>query len=125
MLKLQDRLRASKESAGFTLVEMIIAVVIVGILTAIAIPSYAGVQHRARVAAVETSATNSYMQIYSDMSSPAGAYDRALADAATLSTSEILVTVQTDGYKDNTRVTATWRKDSSISATRGSYQEAE
>ena len=38
-----------KRQAGFTLIEIMIAVVVIGILTAIALPSYNGYMMRARL----------------------------------------------------------------------------
>lgn len=45
--KLRTRL-ASRNEAGFTLIELVITVVIIGILTAVAIPAYGNMQEKAR-----------------------------------------------------------------------------
>ena len=51
MLKLMRRMHGSEK--GFTLVELMVVVVIIGVLVAIVIPVFNGVQQRARVAACE------------------------------------------------------------------------
>jgi prepilin-type N-terminal cleavage/methylation domain-containing protein len=49
------KLFRSKGEDGFTIAELLIVIVVLGILAAIAIPSYTGLQKRARIAALESS----------------------------------------------------------------------
>lgn len=73
--------RLAKEESGFTLIELLVVLVIIGVLLAIAVPSYLGFKQRAEKRASDSNVRSSIPAMeafYSDNGTYVGASDAVL-----------------------------------------------
>lgn len=96
------------KNKGFTIVELLVVIVVIGILAAITIVSYSGVSNKARTASNQSNA-NSVLQAAMGVHAETGSYPATDASAATvLGNLNAGVTKVPSGLLiDNTQITST------------------
>jgi prepilin-type N-terminal cleavage/methylation domain-containing protein len=80
---LERRLAGAKKDEGFSLIELLVVVIIIGILAAIAIPIYIGVQNSAKDSAAQADLANAKTAVVAYYTNE-GSYPAAI-NSATLS----------------------------------------
>lgn len=109
---LKSKLRSSEQAEneeGFTLIELVVVVAIIGILTSIAIPTFGSIQENSRIASGETTAKNTYAaMVTAHQGLGNGITPASVLENANRHDSELTLTTNSWTDESDLCVTATW-----------------
>lgn len=107
-----SNIKSAQKDRGFTIVELLVVIVVIGILSAITIVSYTGVSNRAKTASAQSNA-NSVQQVAEAFNSDMGYYPSKISDFSAGTTTKLpesvkVVPASTAVDVTNGQSTVTW-----------------